>query len=207
MNACLISYSTTNLTPPNLRHRPSHISPTSSQHLESTNSFTSLYSFSNSKIIHFKIISPSPLRVEKMPSFLNVTLGPINLPPFIIFHATGLIIIGIHQIFGPVFNTTKPNKSTARNSPSKSSSQPLVQREQELKTITGVSALAIGLGYLSTSYMPTERNQWLYASVLVRILLAGVCGVRVLLAATGKGNLSQQSKREMLGIMVWDGFG
>jgi hypothetical protein len=42
------------------------------------------------------------------------------------------------------------------------------------RSTLGIASLGLGLAYLSTSYVPQEENQFLYASVPVRMILAGV---------------------------------
>jgi hypothetical protein len=52
--------------------------------------------------------------------------------------------------------------------------------------------------------MPIRENQFLYASVPVRMILAGAAGLKLLVA--GKGMSADHSK-EVLGIVLYDGIG
>jgi len=61
--------------------------------------------------------------------------------------------------------------------------------------------MGLGLGYLATSYMPITENQWLHASVPVRMILGAVAGVRALLATEGEVTW------ELIVIMLYDGLG
>jgi len=67
----------------------------------------------------------------------------------------------------------------------------------------GITTLAIGIAYLSTSYMSIEENQFLHASVPVRILLAAVAGARWLFI----DRQSTAGRNQMLFVMLYDGLG
>lgn len=68
----------------------------------------------------------------------------------------------------------------------------------------GIGSLAIGLAYFTTAYVPIEQNQFLYASVPVRLVLAAVAVVR---AYVLKGPLEENERRNMIGIALLDGVG
>ncbi|RFU25528.1 hypothetical protein B7463_g10811, partial [Scytalidium lignicola] len=108
-------------------------------------------------------------------------MWPINLPWFVSLHAGGLALLGLRMLFrtGPV-------------SPKLDSSAML-----------GITAVALGMSYLSTSYMPVEQNQFLHASVPIRILLGVLAGIR---AAIG-GGLTAQGKRDLLVVLFYDALG
>ena len=76
---------------------------------------------------------------------------PIHLPWFITLHAVGFTALGLYFLF----SAPPPGK------PSGHTPQ------------LGVATVAIGLAYLFTAYMPVEENQWLHASVPVRMVLRG----------------------------------
>lgn len=76
-------------------------------------------------------------------------------------------------------------------------------RETEATAMAGITTLAIGLGYLTTSYMPIEENQFLHASVPVRIFLALLAVVRLLVVK----NISKDGRNEMLFVALYDGLG
>lgn len=49
-----------------------------------------------------------------------------------------------------------------------------------------------------------EENQFLYATVPVRMILASVAGLKVLLAGR---EIGMEEKRALLGIAIYDGLG
>jgi hypothetical protein len=76
-------------------------------------------------------------------------------------------------------------------------------RELEASALAGITTLAIGMAYLTTSYMPISENQFLHASVPVRIFLALVAALRLLLVK----NISRDGQKEMLFVFLYDGIG
>lgn len=64
--------------------------------------------------------------------------------------------------------------------------------------------MGLGLAYLSTSYMPIAENQFLHASVPVRMILAGISGLRLLFA---RKSLGGTARRELLQVLLYDGIG
>lgn len=64
----------------------------------------------------------------------------------------------------------------------------------------GIATLALGLGYLSTAYVPIAENQFLHASVPVRIILAFVAMIRSLTA-------DKDERMTLWGVAVLDGIG
>ncbi|OAX80679.1 hypothetical protein ACJ72_04983 [Emergomyces africanus] len=76
-------------------------------------------------------------------------LPTINLPVPILLHALGLSALGTYLTF-----TRTP-------------------------TTLGIATTGLGLSYLFTSYVPIEENQFLHASVPVRIILAALALARL----------------------------
>jgi hypothetical protein len=112
------------------------------------------------------------------------TLVPaVNLPPLILAHSIFLLFLGLGMIF--------------RSAPTKPS------RELEASAMGGITLLAIGIAYLVTSYMPIAENQFLHASVPVRILLGIVAALRLLVVK----NISSDGRNEMLFVLLYDGVG
>lgn len=112
----------------------------------------------------------------------STTTMMINLPWPILAHASGLVLLGLNLTFRP----SPPGRTS------------------EVSSMLGITTTAIGLCYLSTSYMPMHENSFLYASAPVRVLLAGLAGLKVLLAGN---SLSKEAKREFLGLLLYDGIG
>jgi hypothetical protein len=106
---------------------------------------------------------------------------PIHLPWFITLHAFGLVALGLYLLF-----TTPPPGKPAGHTPQ-----------------LGIATVAIGLAYLFTAYMPIEENQWLHASVPVRLILGTLLGLRVLL---GTG-LTAAEKKTLSKLGLYDSFG
>jgi hypothetical protein len=95
---------------------------------------------------------------------------PINLPWPILVHALGLTFVGLKLIVFP--NPSGPPK----------------RAEESTRVMLGIATTGLGLAYLTTSYMPTHSNQFLYASVPVRMILGGIAGIKLLASMAGKGS-------------------
>lgn len=67
----------------------------------------------------------------------------------------------------------------------------------------GITSFAIGLAHLFTAWPLMEENAFLYASVPVRLILAGVS----LFRALAMPNLEEGEKNNLIAIAVWDGVG
>jgi len=73
---------------------------------------------------------------------------PINLPPLILLHACTLVGIGAYLFLLPV-------------GPS---------RENQLRATLGSASISLGLAYIMTSYVSIAENQFLHASVPLRLV-------------------------------------
>jgi len=146
-------------------------------------------------------------------SLPTVLSGPLNLPPLILLHATGMTFVGLYFIFRPLIPYS-PQKTSFL---SKLAVPP--DRTAETSTMLGATTLGLGLAYLGISYVDINKNQFLYLSVPVRLLLAGLGGMRLLADAVGmggsdrdeKGNrkrkgLSKEGKSEMAFLLIYDGL-
>ena len=112
-------------------------------------------------------------------------LPQVNLPVLVLGHSVFLSLAGLRMIFRSPPTKGKPH------------------RETDMSAMSGVTTLAIGLAYLATSYMPIEQNQFLHASVPVRILLALLATLRLLLVK----DLTGEGRNEMLFVALYDGLG
>ena len=108
----------------------------------------------------------------------------VNLPWLVLGHSIFLSFLGLRMIF-------------------RSSPPPRPNRENEISAISGITTLAIGIAYLVTSYMPIEQNQFLHASVPVRIFLALLAALRLCTIS----NISNEGRNEMLFVAIYDGLG
>jgi hypothetical protein len=73
---------------------------------------------------------------------------PIHLPPLILLHASTLVAMGAYMFIQPA-------------GPS---------REKHLRATLGSDGISLGLAHLMTSYVPIAENQYLHASVPLRML-------------------------------------
>ncbi|KAF3931035.1 hypothetical protein ABW20_dc0103750 [Dactylellina cionopaga] len=111
-------------------------------------------------------------------------LGFLNLPWPILVHSVALTALGLSMTF-----SRKPGPS------------PEVRGANSL---LGITTATIGLAYIGTSTVPIEENQFLHASVPVRLLIA------VLLATAAVVNqkiMDEKSWRAHVGFALWDGLG
>ncbi|KAG4422178.1 hypothetical protein IFR04_004684 [Cadophora malorum] len=120
-------------------------------------------------------------------SFLPI----INLPWPITLHAFGLAFLGLYQTFR-LPSSTKGISSSSKPVPA--------------NPMLGIATFGLSLAYLSTSYMPIAQNQFLYATVPVRIILACMAAARLVLEGRD-GNLSADEKRNLLVVAAYDGLG
>jgi len=64
----------------------------------------------------------------------------------------------------------------------------------------GIATLGLGLSYFSTSYVPISQNQFLHASVPVRMALAVLAAARALMGP-------REEWGTLWGIALYDGLG
>ncbi|KAJ7270274.1 hypothetical protein C8J57DRAFT_1435464 [Mycena rebaudengoi] len=108
---------------------------------------------------------------------------PILLPWPILLHALGLTTLGCSMLLA------KPNEKAP----------------EDISTL-GITTIAIGMSYISTSYMPIAENQFLHASAPVRVLLALLAGLKWLTIGAENARLYKQ-RNALLGILLYDGLG
>lgn len=110
-------------------------------------------------------------------------LGSVNLPWFIIAHALWLLLSGLFLLFRqPVLALLAPNKSPSKSTAKSSTSQPKsLEPKAQTESLLGLSSLGLSLAYFTTAYVEVERNQFLYASVPVRIVLGSAATIRSVL--------------------------
>ncbi|KAF3921413.1 hypothetical protein ABW21_db0201826 [Orbilia brochopaga] len=111
-------------------------------------------------------------------------LGYFNLPWPILVHSVGLTLLGLNLTFN-----------------GNPSSSPEVRGAN---SILGVTTTTIGLCYLGTSGVPVEQNQFLHASVPVRL---GVAVLLLTAAAVNRRKMDQKGWRVHIGFGIWDAAG
>lgn len=109
----------------------------------------------------------------------------VNLPWPILTYALGLVFVGLKSTFRP-------------NPP------PSAGRASEITTMLGLVTTGIGLAYIPTAYMPLHENQYLYASVPVRMVMAGIAAVKLVLDGR---KITKEQFNEFVGVVVIDGVG
>jgi hypothetical protein len=102
---------------------------------------------------------------------------PVNLPPLILLHASTLVSIGAYMFIQPA-------------GPS---------RENQLRATLGSASISLGLVYLMTSYVPIAENQFLHASVPLRLLTSVLLGVK---SWSERRTMSEEGKREFLWVCL-----
>ncbi|KAJ6496430.1 hypothetical protein C8R45DRAFT_985884 [Mycena sanguinolenta] len=108
---------------------------------------------------------------------------PILLPWPILLHALGLVTLGCGMLL------VKPNEKAP----------------DDISTL-GIATIAIGMLYISTSYMPIAENQLLHASAAVRVLLASLAGLKWLTISAQNARLYNK-RNLLLGVLLYDGLG
>ena len=129
---------------------------------------------------------------------LSLLFLEINLPVPVFLHAISMLALSQYLILSTPRAASSSSTSKSHPSPSSSGGNPVL----------GISSLAIALSYLTTAYMPISENQFLHASVPVRLLLAGIAGLNAYMGEKRVGDAeSERVRRTLWGIMVYDGLG
>ena len=105
---------------------------------------------------------------------------PINLPPLILLHASTLVSMGAYWFLLPV-------------GPS---------RENQLRATLGSASISLGLAYILTSYVPIAENQFLHASVPLRLMASMLLALKYW---SERRSVSEEGKREFLWVAAYDG--
>jgi hypothetical protein len=116
--------------------------------------------------------------------------GQVNLPWFITLHAFWLTFTGLHLLFTAPLSTFISSRSKSSTSPKSS-----LSKKDDHSALLGMSSLGLGLAYLTTSYMAIEENQFLYATVIGRIVLGSLVGLRRALEVVGGKERQGEVKR------------
>ncbi|KAE9383483.1 hypothetical protein BT96DRAFT_45619 [Gymnopus androsaceus JB14] len=97
---------------------------------------------------------------------------PILLPWPILLHAMGLTTLGCTMLLA----------------------KPTAKAPEDISTL-GIATIALGMSYISTSYMPMEDNQFLHARAPVRFLLASLAGLKWLTISKENARLYKKAER------------
>jgi hypothetical protein len=111
-------------------------------------------------------------------------LSTINLPWPIAAHAGLLLVTGLLTAYRQKPGTSPHLYATT--------------------SLLGVTTAILGLAYLGTAYMPVEQNQFLYASVPVRMVVGCTLALTALLNG---GKMSREGWRTHVAFAVYDGLG
>ena len=75
-------------------------------------------------------------------------------------------------------------------------------RENNLRATLGSASVSLGLAYLMTSYVPIVENQFLHASVPLRLLMSVLLPTKYW---SEKGTVSEEAEKEFLFVATHDG--
>lgn len=136
---------------------------------------------------------------------------PINLPPIVLLHAVGLTLHGARIVLKSSIQPTTPNNSnsSSNNNHNNHSTTRTAAAVADHNGdgdgddgFKGLLFLGIGLIYLVTgSYLPEAQNAYLYGGIPVRILMAGIAGLRLGFVR----NLSREARSELWMLVLADG--
>ncbi|KAL5340562.1 hypothetical protein BJX70DRAFT_396547 [Aspergillus crustosus] len=142
-------------------------------------------------------------------------LRPINLPIPIILSSSSLLVFGFYvTIFRtlpslPIFFTKHKSKASATiedlANPSHESfiPPPTTPRIADTNALFGIISYALVLPYFVSSYMPIDENQFLYASVPIRLCVSGMMLAHLLLR--GRTGMSESGFWEFVAFAMLDG--
>lgn len=148
----------------------------------------------------------------------------VNLPLPILLHSLSLTGLGLTLLLRPhrspfsfltcreIFasNISLPSSSSSAKpadsatTASASDARPSPRRVIHTTAHAGAAVTAVGLCYLATSYMPIEENQFLHATVPIRVVIVALLLSTLVLRG---GEMSTEGWWEYLGLVVWDGIG
>lgn len=122
----------------------------------------------------------------------------INLPTSILIQAVGFTGFGLYlNIFRRMPWQTRSTVISPQTR--------LALRNHDTVSILGAACAALGLAYLSTSYVPISENQMLHASVPVRLFVSVLFMGRLLV--TRREGFSQEGYWEHVGLAIFDFLG
>ncbi|KAK7752866.1 hypothetical protein SLS62_005208 [Diatrype stigma] len=126
---------------------------------------------------------------------------PIDLPPIVLLHAVGLTLHGTRTVLQSP-RTIRIRDSDDKHTPKREEgANPNPTTILVDDTLKGLLLVGIGLAYLITgAYVPAAQNIWLYASVPLRLFMAGAAGVRLCyyhyVLVPGSGRLARRQQAE-----------
>ncbi|KAF9883874.1 hypothetical protein FE257_002717 [Aspergillus nanangensis] len=130
-------------------------------------------------------------------------LRPINLPPPVLLTGGPILGLGLYlsvfRVFPSVTLGSREKKLDIFVP------RPVTPRVADTNALFGLVASALMLPYFVSSYMPVEENQFLHASVPIRLALAVGLGGNVLLR--GRKGMSEEGFWEFVALAVLDGVG
>ncbi|KAJ0418899.1 hypothetical protein BJY00DRAFT_287229 [Aspergillus carlsbadensis] len=138
-------------------------------------------------------------------------LRPINLPAHLIVPPTLILGLGLYiSFFRRAPPLPSPSSKAQRTDGHKEFSTahqllvptPATPRIADTNALLGIITSALMLPYFVSSYMPLEQNQWLHASVPIRLWISGMLIGNVLLR---RKTMSREGYWEFLILGVMDG--
>jgi hypothetical protein len=137
-------------------------------------------------------------------------MRPINLPAQLIVPPTLILGLGLYISFfrrPPLPSQSFTEQSKDRDNGSSTTHQfivptPATPRIADTNALLGVTTSALMLPYFVSSYMPIAENQWLHASVPIRLWISAMLIGNVLLR---RKTMSREGYWEFLMLGVMDG--
>lgn len=144
-------------------------------------------------------------------------LRPVNLPAPLIAQSVACVGLGLWLVFmrrPPVAygSGASKQKQPSGDQPLKSSSAETYSmlvpsspspRMADTISLLGIAITGLEITYLVTSYMPFEENQFIAASVPVRIFLASLMAT---ICAINRKSVSRSGLWEFVGLATMDGL-
>lgn len=130
---------------------------------------------------------------------------PVNLPQHIIVANGALLGLSLYvAVFRslPAIRLTPTKRGKEKRRPELLIPHPTTRRIADTNALLGLVSSCLMLPYFLCSYMPIEENQYLHASVPIRLFVSGVLFGHTLLR--GRKGMSEEGYREFLGFAVMD---
>jgi hypothetical protein len=122
----------------------------------------------------------------------------VNLPSHVLLTSTTVFGLGLYV---SLFRTSPLKPLTGRDF---FVPEPSTRRIADTNALFGVTACVLMLPYFLSSYMPIEENQWLHATVPIRLFLSSALGANLLLRGR---YMTQEGFWEFLALGVVDFVG
>ncbi|KAG2415185.1 hypothetical protein HFD88_006376 [Aspergillus terreus] len=130
---------------------------------------------------------------------------PVNLPKYIIVSDGALLGLALYvTVFRslPAIRLRPTKKGEEKRRPERLIPHPTTRRIADTNALLGLMTSCLMLPYFLCSYMPIEENQFLHATVPIRLFVSGVMLGHTLLR--GRNGMSEEGYWEFLVFAVMD---